>query len=84
MTRSPLITAWASAGTVLTVMLPFVMGLVFWPPHSAHLELRDSAVQQALSASYVVAGMLLCVLIAWEVGFPWASEQRERLYSGQR
>jgi alpha-1,2-mannosyltransferase len=49
--------------SAFAVMFPFASGLVFWPPHSAHLELRDSYGQQLLSATYVLAGLGLVVLM---------------------
>ena len=69
------------AGTV-AVMAPFALGLVFWPPHTSHLELRDSAFQQILSASYVLAGVLICALIAFDLRRE--SEQLEGLHARQR
>jgi alpha-1,2-mannosyltransferase len=54
----------AVTALAVVAMLPFVLGLVFWPPHTSGLELHDSAFQQVLSASYVLAGLLLCALVA--------------------
>lgn len=66
------------AGSI-AVMAPFVLGLVFWPPHTAHLELHDSVFQQILSATYVLAGLLACALIAYDL---WRrSEQLEGLHT---
>jgi hypothetical protein len=52
---------WVRVGAVAAIV-PFILGLVFWAPHSSHQELHDSPVQQLASASYVLAGVLMCVL----------------------
>jgi alpha-1,2-mannosyltransferase len=54
---------WVAVST-FAVMVPFASGLVFWAPHSAHLELRDSYGQELLSATYVLAGLGLVALMA--------------------
>jgi alpha-1,2-mannosyltransferase len=47
------------AVAALAVMTPFVTAMIFWPPHTDHLELGDSPVQQLASAGYVIAGVVL-------------------------
>ncbi len=57
-------------GTLISataVLVPFAAGLVFWAPHTDHRELGDTALQQTASASYVLAGLLLCALIGRDI-----------------
>lgn len=67
---------WALPAAVI-VMLPFFVGLIFWAPHSRHLELNDSVAQQVISASYVLAGILLTGLLAFTAN--QASQSRRPL-----
>jgi len=46
---------------VLVVMAPFAAGLPFFAPHARAEELADTWWQQLLSATYVMAGVLLVV-----------------------
>jgi alpha-1,2-mannosyltransferase len=52
---------WTLASVL--VMAPFAVGLVFWAPHTDHLELTDTYLQEFLSATYVLAGLSLIVLL---------------------
>jgi alpha-1,2-mannosyltransferase len=46
------------------LMAPYAVGLVFFAPHSGHLELADTWWQQLLSASYVIAGIATVAVLA--------------------
>jgi alpha-1,2-mannosyltransferase len=55
--------SWQAGLVAVVVMVPFASGLVFWAPHTGHQELQDSGPEQLLSATYVLAGVILAVAL---------------------
>jgi alpha-1,2-mannosyltransferase len=50
---------WLYTTAAVAVMVPYAAGLTFWAPHVGQTELSDSVAQQVVSATYVLAGVLL-------------------------
>jgi hypothetical protein len=76
---------WQSVVVAVIVMLPFAGGMVFWAPHAGHQELQDSGLQQLLSATYVIAGLVLAAALTWVARSdpsPRGIEPRESLPTG--
>jgi alpha-1,2-mannosyltransferase len=48
----------------VAVVVPFAAGLTFWAPHTHRAELADSLLQQVVSATYVLAGVLLVAVLS--------------------
>jgi alpha-1,2-mannosyltransferase len=65
------------AVVAVLVLLPFAAGLVFWAPHVDHRELADTSFQQVVSATYVLAGVLLVAALGWAAW--WRSQERASL-----
>jgi alpha-1,2-mannosyltransferase len=55
--------AWPWTLATVLVMAPFVLGIVFWAPHTGDLELTDTYFQEFLSATYVLAGVAFVLLL---------------------
>jgi alpha-1,2-mannosyltransferase len=55
---------WLYTAAAVAVIVPFAAGLTFWAPHSHHAELADSLLQQVVSATYVLAGVLLVAVLS--------------------
>jgi hypothetical protein len=45
----------------VAALVPFFIGLIYWAPHTGHLELQDSLLDEFWSSSYVIGGVLLAL-----------------------
>jgi alpha-1,2-mannosyltransferase len=70
----------ARVASAVGVIAPFAAGAVFLAPHTNHRELADTWWQQLLSATYVIAGVLLVVvLLRVATARPGSADRREQL-----